>query len=202
MSILFFLVLPLGHDVHGKVNVVWVVEDVDLVVGLNLLFISRVALTVDVDITPLLVCRQDEPLVGLHLSARASYLISTAVDDVIQMAALLHMILVPVAVIANVRDLLVLAILVVELPLLEIVVVVVLLIFLEDVVRVLLGDLQDDLVLLVQVVVVGINQHELVIVGHVVVLLNFLDREISLILDHDGVFLDEELWILMDKERG
>ena len=63
----------------------------------------------------------------------------------------------------------------------------------------LLSKLENDFVLLTQVCVVWINQHELVIISHIVILINIL-----VLLDDiefDRIFLDKELWVLMNEER-
>lgn len=68
------------------------------------------------------------------------------------------------------RDLLVLTREILILPLLQVIFVVVFLVLLIDVVGVLFGNLKDDIVLLFAVLVVRIDQHELVVICDVVVL--------------------------------
>ena len=108
------------------------------------------------------------------------------------------MILASVVLVADVRDLLVLRRLVVLLPGQEVVHVLVVDVV-RDVVGVLLRNLEDDLVLLFKVLVVGIDEHELVVVGHVIELLH--DLVLVDDVQGDSVFLDEELGVLVLQER-
>ena len=92
------------------------------------------------------------------------------------------MILASPALTADVRDLLVLAVGKVFLPLIEIVIIVVIYIWVL-VVLMVFGDLENDVMLLIQVFVVGVDQLELVVVGDVVELFYLsLDHHVELIL--------------------
>ena len=84
---------------------------------------------------------------------------------------------------AHVRDLLVFGLPVVSLPLVEVVLVLIVDIRIL-IVLVLLSNLEDDLVLLCSVLIVWVNEHELIVISHVVVLVDHL----ILIDDIQGYF--------------
>jgi hypothetical protein len=113
------------------------------------------------------------------------------------MLSAFHVVFAAVVVVADVRDLFVDGTPVVSLPLLIVVQVAVVLVGIL-VVLVLLGDLENHLVLLLLVQVVRVNQLELRVVADVVVLVHLL-----VFLDHvqgDGFLLDEELRVLVLQE--
>ena len=84
---------------------------------------------------------------------------------------------------AHVRDLLVFGLPVVSLSLVEVVLVLIVDIRIL-IVLVLLSNLEDDLVLLCSVLIVWVNEHELIVISHVVVLVDHL----ILIDDIQGYF--------------
>lgn len=63
----------------------------------------------------------------------------------------------------------------------------------------LLSKLENNFVLLTQVCVVWIDQHKLVIICHVVILINILVLFDD--IEFNRIFLDKELWVLMNEER-
>jgi len=119
-------------------------------------------------------------------------------DDFSQVVSALHVTLAAVVVVAHMRDLFVCSVVVVILSLLEIIHVLIVFIVCVDVVRVLFCNLENDLILLLQVLVVGINKHELVIIGHVVVLIHLLALVNNVELHF--LLLDDELWVLVNQE--
>lgn len=114
-----------------------------------------------------------------------------------QVLSALHVVLASVVIVANVRDLLVDCAPVVPLSLIIVVLVAVVLIWVL-VVLVLLGDLENNLVLLFLVQVVWINQLELGVMADVIELLNFLVFVDNIQIN--GFLLDQELRVLMLKE--
>ena len=141
---------------------------------------------VDVDVGSLLVGGENDLVVDAQRTR--------VVKDHSQVLSTLHVVFAPVGVVANVRDLLVERAPVVSLPLVVVVLVAVVLVWVL-VVLVPPGDLEDHLVLLFLVQVVGVNQLELGVVAHVVILLDLL-----ILFDNiqgDRCLLDQELWVLM-----
>ena len=113
------------------------------------------------------------------------------------MLSALHVVSASVVVVADVGDLLVDSAAVVLLPLVVVILVAVVLVWVL-VVLVLLGDLEDNLVLLLLVKIVWVDELELRVVAYVIKLLHGL-----ILLDdvkHDSFLLDEELWILVLQE--
>jgi hypothetical protein len=141
---------------------------------------------VDVDVGSLLVGGQNDLVVDAQRTR--------VVKDHLQVLSTLHVVFAPVVVVANVRDLLVDRAPVVSLSLVVVVLVAVVLVWVL-VVLVLPGDLEDHLVLLFLVQVVGVDQLELGVVAYVVILLDLL-----ILFDDiqgDRLLLDQELWVLM-----
>jgi len=64
----------------------------------------------------------------------------------------------------------------------------------------LLGDLQNNLCLFLLILIIWVDEHELVIVSDIEVLLNGLLALIN-VSNLNGLFLDQELWVLVNKER-
>jgi amino acid transporter len=108
----------------------------------------------------------------------------------------LHVILAPVVITAHVRNLLVSLLKVILLSLIKVIFVLIFLILIL-VILMFFSNLEDDLMLEVLLVVwvVWIDDHELVVVGHVVVLVDLL----LLSLHHESHFLplNQELRVLM-----
>ena len=119
-------------------------------------------------------------------------------DDLPQVISTLHMTLASIVVMANMCNLFVCPIMVVILSLLEIIHVFIVFVININVVRVLFCNLENDLILLLQILIVGINKHELVVISHVIVLINLLalvnNVELHLLL------LNDELWVLVNIE--
>lgn len=116
-----------------------------------------------------------------------------------QVLSTLHVVLAPVVVVADVRDLLVNSAPVVSLPLVIVVLVAVVFVWVL-VVLVLFGDLEDYLILLLLIQVVWVDELELRVVANVIELLHllvFVDN-----VKRNGFFLDQELRVLMLKEWG
>ena len=142
------------------------VGDVVLVsVDVDQIFTGNHMRLVNVDVRPLLVCGQDELIKAVQRPR--------IVQNHPQVLSPLHVVLASVVVMAHVRDLLVFGLPVVSLPLVEVV-----LILIVDIrvliVLVLLSNLEDDLVLLCSVLIVWVNEHELIVISHVVVLVDHL----------------------------
>lgn len=116
-------------------------------------------------------------------------------QDLLEMSALFHVVFASIAVIANMRNLFVLASLIVLFPLLEVVHVFKLVVF-YHVISVFLSELENDVILLGKIVVVWIDQHKLVVIRNVVVLIHYF------ILGHyfksNLIFLNQKLRVLMD----
>ena len=63
----------------------------------------------------------------------------------------------------------------------------------------LLGDLQNNFGLFPLLLIIWVDEHELVIMSDVEVLLNGLFA-LNEVRNLDGLFLDQELWVLVDQE--
>ena len=168
------------------------IDVVLIVINFNLICIRCLALItlVHKNVGSLLIGRENESVV------HGEWL--WVLDDFSQVIGALHVTLAAVVVVANMRNLFVCSVVVVILSLLEIIHVLIVFIVRVDVVRVLFCNLENDLILLLQVLVVGINEHELVIIGHVVVLIYLLAlvNNVELHL----LFLDDELRVLVNQE--
>ena len=120
------------------------------------------------------------------------------INDLSQMLLFLHVILASVRVVTDMRDLFVFFLFVVQLSLLEIIFILIVDIV-DNHVCMILSNLENDCILLIQILVVWIHQHELIVVCHVIVLINFLVFVDD--VQFDLVFLNQKLWIFMDEER-
>lgn len=120
-------------------------------------------------------------------------------DDLAQVTAALHVVLATVKVVADVRNLLVLAINVVPLALLEVVHVHVVFVVDNDV-ALFLCNLENHFIFLAQVRVVRVHEHELVVIRHVVILLHFhvLLGDVECHIIH----LNNKLWVFVNEERS
>jgi len=151
---------------------------------------------VNVDVGPFLISRQNDFVMNVE--------IARVVQDHFQVVCFLHVILASPALTTDVRNLLILAVGKVFLPLIEIVIIVVIYIWIL-VVLMVFGNLENDVMLFVQVLVVGVDQLELIVIGNVVILFHLsFDNHVELILFRHGheIFLDQELRVLMFQEWG
>ena len=174
------LLLWKGSHGAGFGDVVFVAVDLDFIVAGDHIRL------VDVDVGSLLVGGQDDLVVDAQRTG--------VLQDHAQVLGTLHVVLASVVVVADVRNLFVNGTPVISLPLVIVVLVAVVLIWVL-VVLVLPGDLENHLVLLLLVQVVGVDQLELRVVADIVVLFHlfvFLDD-----VQSDGFSLDQELWILV-----
>ena len=175
----------------GVDNVVLIVVDLNLVFDLTYCHISLWEETlIDVYQVALLICRENDFVLMIELSS--------VLDDVSDMLCSLHVVFAPVVVDADVTYLLVLTEVVVSHSLFIIILVVVIHIWVLIVLE-LLGQLKDDLLFLL-IVVVGVDQHVLVVIGHVEVLFELLEVVIVNLQLH-LLLLDCELSIQMLQER-
>jgi hypothetical protein len=174
------LLLRKSSDLIRLRDVVFVAVDLDFVVSCHHIRL------VDVDVRSLLVSGEDDFVVDAQRTG--------VVQDHSQVLSTLHVVFAPVVVVANVRDLFVDRTPVVSLSLVVVILITVVLVWVL-VVLVLPGDLEDHLVLLFLVQVIGVDQLELGVVANVVILLDLL-----ILLDDvqgDRFLLDQELWVLM-----
>jgi hypothetical protein len=183
-------------DLHRQASGLLGVDDVVLVVvdvNVELAGLLDLHLTwVNVNQVALLVSGQDDLVVGRE--------VLLVVDDLLDVTGSLEIVLTSEIVDADVADLGVPNVEVVVLPN-EVVVEVVVFDVGVWLVLVCLGDLEDDVCLLLLALVVGVYQHVLVVVGHVEVLVHDLGLAILLlVLELDFLLLDGELSVLVLQE--
>lgn len=143
----------------GVHNVVFVVKN------LNVIFASHHVGLVNVNQVTLLVSRQDNFVVHIQ--------VSVVLHNVLYMLGSLHVVLAPVVIYANVGHLLVFSLVIILNSLLVIILVIVVDIWILVVLE-FLCQLENYLILLGHILIVGVNEHVLVVVGHVEILLHFL----------------------------
>ena len=145
---------------------------------------------VDVNIAGLGVGRKNDSVVGNQLGL--------VLDDVLDVVALLHVAIAAVEVMADVWHLLHFAVVIINLPLLQVVGVTILAGRLHYV-AIALGQLLIDILLLSEVVVVRVDQHVLVVIRYVVVLVDLQVLLNDTELDPLAQYL--ELWVLVTQKR-
>jgi len=193
-SIKFCLVIPdlfnlLWKGLHhvGVGDVVLVVVDLDQVLSTDGLLVCFV----NVNVGSLLIGGQNELVIYVERS--------WIVKNHSQMLGSLHVVLASVTVTADVGNLLVFLLEVVLLSLVEVILVLVVFIRIL-VILMFFGKLENYLMFQICHVVgiVWINDHELIIIGHVVVLFDLFLSTVH--DDFNLLLLDQELWVLMLKE--
>lgn len=177
----------LGAQRDRFVDVVLIFEDLNNILS-DLFF--DIAL-INIDITSCLICRENESVVHLEWLG--------ILNDFSEMLAPLHVVLTSVGIVSDVSNLFVSAYLIILASLQEVIHVLIIFVVHNNI-AVLFSQLEDNITFLIVIFIVGVNQHELAVVGHVVILLDIHIVTVIVTPNLNCILLNQELWILMNEE--